>query len=241
MFAPLKVFVGRDSRVPGVSEVCAFSMRRRASTPIEIHYLDRPELTAAGLYRRAADPLASTEFTYTRFLVPHLAGRKGLALYCDNDFLWLDDVAQLLEERREGAALQCVHHDHVPVETTKMDGAVQTRYPRKNWSSLMLFDCGHPAHRRLCPDLVASAPSAFLQRMQWLEDAQLGALAPRWNWLEGSSPAPTTGTPGAVHFTRGGPWLAAWRHAAYAELWLAEQRAWRAACALETAPGAARF
>ena len=92
----LKVFIGWDRTMPEVSEVCAFSLLQRASVPVTAEFLQIDDLTARGLYRRARDPLAATEFTYSRFLVPRLVDYQGLALFCDNDFLWLDDIAGLL-------------------------------------------------------------------------------------------------------------------------------------------------
>jgi hypothetical protein len=105
-----------------------------------------------------------------------------------------------------------------------MDGAVQTVYPRKNWSSLVLYNCSHPKNRVLTPELLNRESGAFLHRFQWLEDAEIGALPETWNWLEGWSAKPSSGHPNAVHYTRGGPWFDDWRHVAYAGLWLAEER-----------------
>jgi hypothetical protein len=222
----LNVFIGYDSSLPDISEVCAFSMRRRSSIALAIHFLKLQELVDSGLYWRETDPKASTEFTYLRFLVPHLCRYEGMALFCDNDFLWLDDVANLLAEGAGDHALHCVQHDHHPPEKYKMDGKVQTRFPRKNWSSLMLFDCGHEANRALDPDRVSTASPAFLHRMQWLNDDQIGSLSRRWNWLEGWYSGRPKSPPGAVHYTRGGPWFDAWKGCDFAELWLEEHREW---------------
>jgi hypothetical protein len=185
--------------------------------------LRQPDLRQLGLDHRPVDPLASTEFTYTRFLVPHLAGYQGWALFCDCDFLWLADVAELLALADDRYAVMCVQHDHRPPETVKMDGATQTVYPRKNWSSLVLYNCGHPANAALTPEVVNRESGAYLHRFQWLPDAAIGALPETWNWLEGWSAPPAGGPPNAVHFTRGGPWFEAWQAVGYADLWLAER------------------
>jgi hypothetical protein len=116
-----------------------------------------------------------------------------------------------------------VHHDYTPKESTKMDGAVQTSYPRKNWSSLMLFNCEHPSVRQLTPDVVNRESGAFLHRMQWAKDDEIGELPVEWNWLEGWNEKPKQGTPKAVHFTRGGPWFEQWQNVDYGDLWLAEK------------------
>ena len=104
-----------------------------------------------------------------------------------------------------------------------MDGAAQTVYPRKNWSSLMVFNCDHPTVRRLTPDLVNRETGAYLHRMQWLADEEIGALPVEWNWLEGWNEKPAHGTPNAVHFTRGGPWFENWQNVEYGDLWRAER------------------
>lgn len=223
--SPFRVYVGYDSREDIAFRVCRSSLVRRSSLALDIRPIKQSDLRHCGLYWRAKDPLASTEFTYTRFLTPYLAGYQGWALFCDCDFLWLADVAGLVALADPDMAVMCVHHDHRPSEDTKMDGAVQTTYPRKNWSSLMLLNCGHPMTRALRPEIVNTQSGAFLHRMQWAADDVIGALPSSWNWLEGSMPRPASGTPDAVHFTRGGPWFENWQDVEYGDLWRRERAA----------------
>jgi hypothetical protein len=218
-----RIFIGWDSREPEAYDVAKFSLERRASVPVSVVAIKVEELRARGLYRRDKDPLASTEFTYSRFLTPALAGFSGWALFCDCDFLWLGDVAGLLDYTRTPKAVFCVQHDYQPSDTVKMDGAVQTAYPRKNWSSLMLFNCEHPSVRQLTPDVVNRESGAYLHRMQWVADEEIGSLPVEWNWLEGWNKKPARGTPIGVHFTRGGPWFANWQNVDYGDLWRAER------------------
>ena len=227
--SPLRVYIGWDRRESDAYEVARHSIRRRASIPVEVHPIKVEGLRAQGLYWRDRDPLAATDFTYSRFLTPHLAGFKGWALFCDCDFLWLADVAELVAGADNSKALYCVQHDYRPTEATKMDGAAQTIYPRKNWSSLMFFNCDHPSVKTLTPEVVNTATGAYLHRLQWVNDEDIGALPIDWNWLEGWNTKPASGTPKAVHFTRGGPWFEQWRGVDYADLWLAELEAVRAA------------
>jgi hypothetical protein len=219
---PFRVFVGWDSREQDAFAVCAHSLKRHASVPVTVTPIKQEELRAQHLYWRARDPLASTEFTYTRFLTPHLAGYRGHALFCDCDFLWTADIAELLALIDPGKAVSCVQHDHRPPEATKMEDAVQTRYPRKNWSSLMLFNCAHPSVRRLNVETVNRETGAYLHRMQWVGDHEIGAIPEAWNWLEGWCQAAPGETPKVIHFTRGGPWFEKWRDVAFADLWRAE-------------------
>ena len=221
-----RVFIGHDSTQKTVSEVCEYSIRRRTTREIDIQFLKQSELIDAGIYWREPDPLASTEFTYLRFLVPYLCNFEGIALFCDNDFLWLDDIEKLFDEYDESYALQCVQHDYRPTETAKMDGKKQTVYPRKNWSSLMLFNCAHPANRALSLETVNSETGSFLHQMQWLEDEQIGKLPVRWNWLEGWYSSQPDYPLGAVHYTRGGPWYDEWKDCDFAQIWLDERASW---------------
>jgi lipopolysaccharide biosynthesis glycosyltransferase len=223
--APFRIFIGWDRREPDAYDVAHFSLRRRATIPVEITPIKLDDFKARGIYRRNEDPRATTEFTYSRFLTPFLADFQGWALFCDCDFLWLADVAELLDLADAKKALHCVKHDYRPTETTKMDGQVQTVYPRKNWSSLMLFNCDHPSVRKLTPEVVNRESGAYLHRMQWVADEDIGALPEEWNWLEGWTRRPASGTPKAVHFTRGGPWFEQWQGVDYADLWLAERAA----------------
>ena len=220
-----RIFVGHDGRHDEAYEVCRFSLARRSSTALEIAPLKLHELRANGIYWRPDDPLASTEFTYSRFLVPHLANYSGWALFCDNDFLWLSDIAALVALVDPSKSVLCVQHAHQPPETLKMDNKPQSVYPRKNWSSLMLFNCGHPDTARLTPDVVNREPGSYLHQMRWTDDALIGALPNDWNWLEGSDGGFPGELPRAIHYTRGGPWLEQWRSTRFANLWLAEREA----------------
>lgn len=219
------VYVGFDPKEVVSYDVCRHSILARTKLAVTVAPLVQQELRARKLYWRTGDPLASTEFTYTRFLVPALAGYKGWALYCDCDFLWLADIADLLALADDRFAAMCVHHDHRPTEAMKMDGRVQTLYPRKNWSSLILYNCGHPSNAALTPDAVNRETGSFLHRFSWLKDEEIGAVPETWNWLEGWCAKPASGHPNAIHYTRGGPWFPEWRHVDYADLWLREAAA----------------
>lgn len=220
---PFPVYIGWEGREDIAYQVCRHSLLGRATVPTTITPLVQRELRDQGLYSRSEDPLASTEFTYTRFLVPHLAAYEGWALYCDCDFLWLADVKGLIEIKDDRYAVMCVRHDHRPPERTKMDGRAQTVYPRKNWSSLILFNCGHPATAKLTPEVVNRQTGAYLHQFQWLDEPLIGAVPETWNWLEGWSKKPDAGHPNVIHYTRGGPWFEDWTDVDYGDLWLAEK------------------
>lgn len=225
---PFRVFVGWDSREDIAYQICRHSILARASEPVEVSRLRQDKLRAQGLYWRDADPLSSTEFTFTRFLVPHLTYYQGWALFCDCDFLWLGDIGELAALADERYAVTCVHHDHRPPERLKMDGKLQTQYPRKNWSSMVLYNCGHPSNRALTAEMVNRETGVFLHRFQWLDDSEIGAVSETWNWLEGWCQKPRESRPNVIHYTRGGPWFDNWQDVDYAQEWLDEQEAWSA-------------
>jgi lipopolysaccharide biosynthesis glycosyltransferase len=222
MSDPFRVYIGWDRREPEAYDVAKSSLLRHASIPVVVEPIKLDELRAKKLYWRAEDPLATTDFTYSRFLTPALAGYKGWALFCDCDFLFLGDIKGLVEYTKTPKAVYCVQHDYTPKDTVKMDGKPQTVYPRKNWSSLMLFNCDHPSVKTLTPEVANTQTGAYLHRMQWAKDEDIGSLPVTWNWLEGWNEKPAQGTPNVVHYTRGGPWFAEWQNVDYADLWIAE-------------------
>jgi len=233
---PFRVFVGYDPREDMAYRVCRRSLLRRSSIPLEITPIVQQELREAGLYWRERGPTESTEFSFTRFLTPYLAGYRGWALFVDCDFLFVADVAALARLAADADprhAVLCVHHDYKPTEATKMDGAVQTSYPRKNCSSMVLFDCGHPKNRAaLTPEAVSTRSGAYLHRFMWLDDDEVGEVPFVWNFLVGHNrvdPADEAGTaPRAIHYTSGGPWFERYRDCEFADLWVQERAAYEA-------------
>ena len=217
----LRVFIGWDSREEIAYEVAKKSLLEHASIKVDVRPIKLPELVTSKVYTRDVDPLATTEFTYSRFFVPYLAKYEGWALFCDCDFLFFSDVAQLLKYQDSKKALYCVKHDYTPKESTKMDGKPQTVYPRKNWSSFMLFNCAHPSTRQLTPAVVNSQTGAYLHRMEWAKDNEIGELPTEWNWLEGWNTKSSAGYPNAVHFTSGGPWFPNYQDVDFADEWRA--------------------
>jgi lipopolysaccharide biosynthesis glycosyltransferase len=220
---PTKIFIGYDSREDIAWQVCRHSLLRFAEKDIAVIPLRQTVLRELGLYTRPYDAGSSTEFSLTRFLTPYLAAQKGWVIFSDCDFLYTRDVGQVLEGLDSTKALYCVQHDYTPAHSVKMDGKQQTIYPRKNWSSFMIFNCDHPDVRALTPDVVNSATPAFLHRFEWVQDdSSIGALPLEWNFLEGEYPK-LAETPAAIHYTNGGPWFDEWQEVDYADLWVRER------------------
>ena len=208
---PKNFFIGYDSKEDIAYRVCKNSLINSSSINVKVIALKQAELRYKGLYYRTADPLASTEFTYTRFLIPSLMNFNGWAVFCDCDLLFLKDVKELFSNLSEKYAVYCVKHDYSPSEKHKMDGRQQTIYPRKNWSSFIVFNCSHPSNSKLNIELVNKESGAFLHQFKWLKDDEIGSLDERWNWLEGWTSNHNDQKPFAVHYTRGGPWFDEWQ------------------------------
>lgn len=159
----------------------------------------------------------STDFAISRFLTPLLA-QSGWALFTDSDVLWLSDPAELFALADPDYAVMVVKHGELKAEGTKMDGQAQIPYARKNWSSVMLFNCDHPANRGLTLHLINTLPGRDLHRFCWLDDQWIGALPAEYNWLVGVQQKPQA--PKLAHFTEGGPWLPGWSPREHDDLWL---------------------
>jgi lipopolysaccharide biosynthesis glycosyltransferase len=213
------IYVGWDSREVIAYDVCEYSLKKHASVPLDIMPLKQTELRKRGIYAREPDHDASTEFSLTRFLVPALMDFSGWALFCDCDFLWLADVAELFQQADPRYACQVVKHDYVPSETVKMTGQVQHQYPRKNWSSLVLWNCAHPANSVITSTFVNYATPKMLHRFQWLQDSEIGSLDLGWNWLVNWYTEPEHGSPRALHYTEGGPYFRNYFNTGYHEVW----------------------
>lgn len=209
METPFRIYIGWDSREDIAYQVARQSILDHATMPVEIIPLKQKQLRKDGVYWRSIDKLASTEFTFTRFLVPTLNEYTGWALFIDCDFVAVEDVKKLFDQRDDRYALMCAQHDYTPKEGTKMDGQQQHMYPRKNWSSMMLINCGHPSNKSLTKELVnnENITGAYLHRFSWLKDNEIGKLSHEWNWLVGWYKEPEDGHPKFLHYTEGGPWF----------------------------------
>lgn len=219
----MKVFVGYDSREDIAWQVCRHSILRHSDASVAVIPLRQSVLRELDLYTRPYDLGSSTEFSLTRFLTPYLAAQRGWVIFCDCDFLFTGNIREVLEGLDPAKAVYCVQHQYTPAHHLKMDGKLQACYPRKNWSSFMVFNCDHPDVRALTPDVVNSASPAFLHRFGWIsDDASIGMLDLEWNFLAGEYPKAAT-TPRVIHFTNGGPWFDQWQDCDFADLWLAER------------------
>ena len=203
MREPIRIFSGYDPRIPAGFHVFNHSVNRLSSSPVQIAPLIQHQLRCAGAYTRSEDEKASTPFSLTRFLVPYLCEYRGWALFADgSDMLVTDDIYDLWQMRDDAYAVMCVKHDYTPSSGKKFFGHDQYTYPRKNWSSLMLFNCSK------CKGLTREAVNTFqpswLHQMKWTDDAAIGDLPPGWNYLAGEQTL-SVDTPQLIHYTNGLP------------------------------------
>ncbi len=216
----IKIFIGYDGREAAAYSVLAYSIHRRASAPVAIAPLMLSQLQS--VFHRERHPLQSTDFSFSRFLTPHLSDYSGWSIFMDCDMLVLEDIAKLWALRDERYAVMVVKHDHVPTEERKFLNEPQTRYEKKNWSSVMLFN--NARCRALTPEFVNSASGLELHQFKWLDDDQLiGALPPQWNHLVAYN-APRQDA-ALVHYTLGGPYFDKYRDCEYSQEWFAERDA----------------
>jgi hypothetical protein len=218
----INVYIGYDSSNYGQQlayEVCRRSILLHTNeSMVNIIPLKLAELKQQGLFWRQHDPSQSTEFTYTRFLVPFLNKYSGYAVFCDNDFLWRCDIAEVLEYIKLEHAVGCVKHKYYRCPTdTKMDGRKQEWYPKKNWSSLMVFNCHHSSCAELYPYSVSCASPQYLHRFKWCEDAEVASLPKMYNYLVGYYS--DMQDPKGIHFTDGTPGFKNYRDCEFSDEW----------------------
>lgn len=222
------VWIGFDPREIDAFIVAKSSAEKQLIAPIPVRGIALSHLRDLGLYYRPtstkngrlwddiSEAPMSTEFAISRFLTPYLAG-KGLALFMDADMLVrgnLDRLFGLIDPRY---AVTVVKHQFDPPQGIKMDGQIQTRYARKNWSSVMVFNCEHPANQALTVDLINKVPGRDLHRFCWLEDDQIGEIGAEWNYLIGHTEGIVD--PSIVHFTDGIPSMAGYENCEFADEW----------------------
>lgn len=213
----LPVFIGYDGDAEPIAyHVCADSIIRHSSIPVAIVPLALSTLRK--VYKETHTD-GSNQFIYSRFLVPYLMNFEGRAVFLDGDMIVRDDIAKLLAEHEANGpvAVSVVKHKYATKFPVKYLGAKNEDYPRKNWSSVMVFECAHPAHWELTPQNVAQATGAYLHRFQWLLDDEIGALPETWNRLVMEQEL--TSEDKLLHYTVGTPCFADYSRCEGSEEW----------------------
>lgn len=175
----IPIFIGYDPREAIAYHVCSNSIIRHSTKPVSFTPLALRNLQ--DYEEKHTD--GSNQFIYSRFLVPHLMNYTGWAIFMDGDMLVRDDINRLWELRDESKAVMVVKHDYKTKMSEKYLGSKNENYPRKNWSSVILWNCGHPANAAVTPEFIQNASGAQVHRFTWLSDDLIGELPIEWNWL----------------------------------------------------------
>ncbi len=217
----VKVFVGYDKVESVAWHTMVHSLYRQSSRPLAIVPINLNNLK--GIYTRARDPKQSNDFSFSRFLVPYLCNYEGYAIFFDCDMMVRTDICEIFKaiEKEPNKAIYVVKHEYESKEKIKFLNTVQYQYPRKNWSSVMLWNCGHKANKAVTKDFVNNASPLDLHRFTWLADAEIGNLDIRWNWLVGEYTNPPADVMN-VHWTLGGPYFKEYQSVDFSEEWFNE-------------------
>lgn len=229
------VFIGYDPRETLASLVCKYSINKHSDAKVQ--YIHKKKLQNENLYYRKAfisekgqyfDTIDSkpfsTEFSFSRFLTPALAKQHHInsqwVMFVDCDFVFLEDVNRLFDYVDDKYSVMCVKFNWIPPEEErfKMDQVIQTRYTKKLWSSLMLFNMSHPDINNLTPLNINNCTGSYLHKFQWTTNENIGALPPEWNYVPGVTDSRVK--PKAIHYTKGGPWFEEYRDCDYGSVWV---------------------
>ena len=210
----INVFIGYDSKEKVAYNVLSHSIIQNSTKPVAITPIALNNLKDD--FVRERNSLSSTEFSFSRFMIPHLMNYQGWALFMDCDMLMFEDISKLWRMRDDSKAIQVCKHDYTPKESKKFLGQVQTKYEKKNWSSFMLMNCKKCT--TLTPDYVNKASGLELHQFKWLEgDHLIGDLPLEWNWLVGEYEHKEDVN--NVHYTEGGPWFDDYKNCDYSKDW----------------------
>lgn len=219
---PIQIFIGYDSRHGDATNVCHNSIidrlnRKTSLDHVKIHHLDTSKIP--GWTREYKDQ--STEFSYSRFLVPYLSDYKGISIFVDDDFIFRQNPLALALYLSDEHSVACVKHDFQHKFDTKFNNEKDVWYPRKLWSSLMVFNNSHPDCKKLTLDTVQRESGKFLHQFEWTDEGKIADLPKKWNWCEGYDYVMAAHKSHALHWTRGGPWVEGMdtRHIALLELY----------------------
>lgn len=217
----IRVFLGYDPNEAGGYHACAHSIMTHATSPVSIQPIALNQIPE---WKRdnPNDKPGATNFSFARFLVPYLCGYQGHAIFMDGaDMLVTRDITELWDMRDIYSAVQCVQIPKYEVETTKMWNQRNEWYPRKQWSAVTLWNCGHYHNRVLTPEFVAKASGADLHRFSWLTDDRVGSLPMEWNHLVDAFPR--EGMPAVLHYTYGLPTIHEYKDEEAVDKWYEER------------------
>jgi hypothetical protein len=219
----IKVFIGYDPKESVAWHTMASSIYRQSSRPVAIVPVNLANLK--GIFNRPRDPKQSNAFSFSRFLVPHLCNYEGQGIFFDCDQMLRTDIAEIFTvvDEQPGKAVYVVKHTYEPRDDIKYLNNVQYKYPRKNWSSVVFWNCDHEKNKIVTPQFINTVEALALHRFTWLDDNEIGELDIRWNWLVGeydNTPKDVKN----VHWTIGGPYFSEYKNTNFADEWFNEMK-----------------
>lgn len=215
---PIKIFIGYDEDVNSIAHVCTSSILRRSTIPVSFTYISLKMISSFFTRERGAND--STQFSLSRFLTPYLSGYEGVSIFMDNDVIVTRDIKELIDLYDPKYAVSVVKHDYIPKNKTKFLNKIQCVYPKKNWSSLMLFN--NSKCKSLTPEIVNKESGKFLHRFEWLESEDLiGQIPLEWNFLVDEYKRPRD-LPALLHYTVGGPYFEEYKDCNFSDEWKEE-------------------
>jgi len=209
----IKIVVGFDQRESVAYHTFTQSIIEKSSVPVSFIPL---AINALKDYKETHTD-KSNDFIYSRFLSPHLNGFEGWAIFADGDMICQSDIKELWDLKDESKAILVVKHDYQTKAHKKYLGNINENYPRKNWSSVILWNCSHSKHKILTPEFVASQTGKYLHRFSWLDDSDIGELPIDWNWL--AIEYPENKNAKLIHYTLGTPCFKEYKNTEMADLW----------------------
>lgn len=210
----IPVFIGYDPNETVAFHVCANSIIRNSSKPVAIIPLALNLLSS--LYTEHHTD-GSNQFIYSRFLVPYLMNYTGWAIYIDGDMIVTGDIAELWDERRYDKDVLVVKHDYKTKHPIKYLGANNQDYPRKNWSSVIIWNCSSDTNKNLTPSFISNSTGAELHRFTWIKDQRIGEISTEWNWLVGEYDQNQNAK--LYHYTVGIPAFSEYHGCDHADIW----------------------
>ena len=213
MVKPIKLVVGFDQRESIAYHTFCQSIIEYASAPLTFIPL---AINSLQEYKEIHKD-GSNDFIYSRFLTPYLNNFEGWAIFADGDMICQADIKELWNLRDESKALLVVKHNYETKVSKKYLGNKNENYPRKNWSSVILWNCSHPKHRILTPEFIAKQPGSYLHRFSWLDDPDIGGLPKEWNWL--AIEYPENKNAKLIHYTLGTPCFKEYKDSEMASIW----------------------
>lgn len=218
----MRLYIGHDAREQRSFDLAMASAQAHGFDAVGLYedrlrtqgLLTRPVDTRDGRFDLRSGLYQATAFALARFAVPMLA-HSGWAAFIDCDMLVLRHARELQAQADPRYAVQVVKHDLAHLTGEKMDAQEQKPYPRKLWSAVMLFNCDHPANKRLSLSALNNWHRHDLHGFAWLHDNEIGELAPAWHWI--ADVQPEIPDPAIAHWTLGTPEIV--DNAPHAALW----------------------